>query len=83
MDPLMDRRKFTEAVKFFSLARHYYEDLGDELVAEECVFAIALAQRIMNDLERKKKKRRGPKRAPTPLNPDPESPSKDTSVSAT
>jgi hypothetical protein len=71
----MDRRKFTEAVKFFSLARHYYEDLGDDLVAEECVFAIALAQRIMNDIERKKKKRGRTRRTPATVNPDPEFPS--------
>jgi hypothetical protein len=78
----MDRRKFTEAVKFFSLARHYYEDLGDDLVAEECVFAIALAQRIMNDLERKKKKRGHTRRPPVPIHPDPESPSTPRETSA-
>jgi hypothetical protein len=79
----MDRRKFTEAVKFFSLARHYYEDLGDDLVAEECVFAIALAQRIMNDLERKEKKRGRSKRAPLPIAPDSESPAADRAASTT
>ncbi|HWZ50816.1 MAG TPA: hypothetical protein VNW54_05070 [Granulicella sp.] len=76
----MDRRKFTETVKFFSLARHYYEDLGDDLVAEECVFAIALAQRIMHDVERKNKSGRT-KRAPSPIRPDSESPSTTRNIS--
>jgi hypothetical protein len=49
----MDRRQFTDAIKFFSLARHIYEDLGDNVVAEECAFAVALAQRIMADAERR------------------------------
>jgi hypothetical protein len=49
----MDRRQFTDAIKFFSLARHVYEDLGDHVVAEECAFAIALAQRVIADAERR------------------------------
>jgi hypothetical protein len=49
----MDRRQFTDAIKFFTLARHFYEDLGDSLVAEECTFAIALAQRVMTDAVRR------------------------------
>jgi hypothetical protein len=49
----MDRRQFTDAIKFFSRARHVYEDLGDCVVAEECAFAIALAQRVMGDAERR------------------------------
>ncbi len=49
----MDRRQFTDAIKFFTHARHFYEDLGDSLVAEECTFAIALAQRIMTDAVRR------------------------------
>jgi hypothetical protein len=49
----MDRRQFTDAIKFFSLARHVYEDLGDNVVAEECTFAIALARRVMADAERR------------------------------
>jgi hypothetical protein len=51
----MDRRQFTDAIKFFSLARHVYEDLGDHVVAEECAFAIALAQRVIADAERRAK----------------------------
>jgi hypothetical protein len=51
----MDRRQFTEAVEFFSLARRFYEDLDDHLVAEECGFAIALAQRAISDAERERK----------------------------
>lgn len=51
----MDRRQFTEAVEFFSLARRFYEDLDDHLVAEECGFAIALAQRAISDAEREQK----------------------------
>jgi hypothetical protein len=49
----MDRRQFSDAIKFFTLARHFYEDLGDSLVAEECTFAIALAQRVMSDAGRR------------------------------
>jgi hypothetical protein len=49
----MDRRQFTDAIKFFTLARHFYEDLGDSFVAEECTFAIALAQRAMTDAVRR------------------------------
>jgi hypothetical protein len=49
----MDRRQFTDAIKFFTLARHFYEDLGDSLVAEECTFAIALAKRVMTDAVRR------------------------------
>jgi hypothetical protein len=52
----MDRRQFTEAVKFFALARRFYEDLDDHLVAEECGFAIALAQRAISDAEREQKR---------------------------
>lgn len=52
----MDRRQFSEAVKFFTLARNFYESLGDTLVAEECSFAIALAQRVMGDAQRRNKK---------------------------
>jgi len=58
----MDRRQFSEAVKFFTLARNFYESLGDTLVAEECTFAIALAQRVMADAERRNKEKAEPAR---------------------
>jgi hypothetical protein len=41
---------------FFTAAQRYYEDLGDGLVADECGFVIALAQRIFNDVDRTQKK---------------------------
>jgi hypothetical protein len=59
----MDRRQFTDAIKFFTLARHFYEDLGDSLVAEECTFAIALAQRIMTDAVRRSQTKKSERKA--------------------
>jgi hypothetical protein len=53
----MDRRQYAEAVMFFTAAQRYYENLGDGLVADECAFVIALAQRILNDVDRAQKKR--------------------------
>lgn len=53
----MDRRQYADAVQFFNAARSYYGELGDELVADECGFAIALARRILNDMDRTQKKR--------------------------
>jgi hypothetical protein len=52
----MDRRQYAEAVTFFTAARRFYEELGDGLVADECAFAVALAQRILNDADRTQKK---------------------------
>jgi hypothetical protein len=62
----MDRRQFTDAIKFFTLARHFYEDLGDSLVAEECTFAIALAQRIMSDAGRRSQRKNESAKEPAP-----------------
>jgi hypothetical protein len=62
----MDRRQFSDAIKFFTLARHFYEDLGDNLVAEECTFAIALAQRVMSDAGRRSQRKSEPAKEPTP-----------------
>jgi hypothetical protein len=53
----MDRRQYAEVVQFFNAARNYYGELGDELVADECGFAIALARRVLNDMDRTQKKR--------------------------
>jgi hypothetical protein len=53
----MDRRQYTDTIQFFSQAKRVYEALGDNLVAEECSFAIALAQRIMTDAERNRPKK--------------------------
>jgi hypothetical protein len=63
----MDRRQFTDAIKFFSLARRFYEDRGDDLVAEECAFAIALAQRVMADSERRGKRKSELAKEPSPV----------------
>jgi hypothetical protein len=62
----MDRRQFSDAIKFFTLARHFYEDLGDSLVAEECTFAIALAQRVMSDAGRHSQRKNEPAKEPAP-----------------
>lgn len=62
----MDRRQFSGAIKFFTLARHFYEDLGDSLVAEECTFAIALAQRVMSDARRHSLQKSDPSKDPAP-----------------
>jgi hypothetical protein len=81
----MDRRQFNDAVRFFTLARNFYESVGDTLVAEECAFAIALAQRVMGDAERRSKnKPEHARQLPQELASEyePRSTAKDTSASA-
>ena len=59
--------RIPEAIqKKLSERLHFYEDLGDSLVAEECTFAIALAQRVMSDAGRRSQRKSEPAKEPTP-----------------
>jgi hypothetical protein len=79
----MDRRQYAEAVTFFTTARNYYEALGDGLVADECAFVIALAQRIQNDVNRTQKKRsEGMNQQPAGFDTEIPAPSPDMGINA-